>query len=55
MTNPVAFALVFLLGIAVLATLAVVLIPLLGYWIVVVFLLLAAGVFGWFIAPPRRE
>jgi hypothetical protein len=38
----------------VLATLAVVLYPLLGGWIVVAALVLAAVVFGYFIAPPRR-
>jgi hypothetical protein len=52
--NPVAFVLVFLLGIVVIATLAIVLFPVLGGWIVVVFILLAGGVLGYFIAPPRR-
>jgi hypothetical protein len=54
-TNPVAFVLVFLLGIAVLATLALVLSSLLPGWLIIVGLLLAAGVLGYLIAPPRQR
>ena len=52
-TNPVAFVVVFLLGIVVLATLAVVLSSLLPGWLIIVGLLLMAGVLGYLIAPPR--
>jgi hypothetical protein len=55
MTNPVAFVFVFLLGIVVLATLAVVLSDLLPGWLIIVGLLLASGVGGYLIAPPRKE
>jgi hypothetical protein len=55
MTNPVAFVVVSLLGIVVLATLAGVLSPMLPGWLIIVGLLLAAGVLGYLIAPPRRE
>jgi hypothetical protein len=55
MTNPVAFVVVFLLMIVVLATLAVVLSDLLPGWLIIVGLLLAAGVIGYLIAPPRKE
>jgi hypothetical protein len=55
MTNPVAFVVVFLLGIVVLATLAVFLAPHFPGWLIIVGLLVVAVVLGWFIAPPRRE
>ena len=55
MTNPTAFVVVFLSTIVVLATLGVVLSGLLPGWLIIVGLLVAAGVVGYLIAPPRRE
>jgi hypothetical protein len=54
MTNQAAFVVVFLLGIVVLATIAVVLAPHLPGWVIILGLLLAAAVLGYVIAPPHN-
>jgi hypothetical protein len=54
MTNPTAYV-VLLFAIVLLATLAVLLSRLLPGWLIVVGVLVAGGVVGYLIAPPRRK